>query len=81
MGKEKVMEKITEEMPNLNKPNMILQYAPLIIGLVCIVACYLLYKKFQTLNSQGDSVSKIEKQFSNYVKEQSELNILNNKYT
>lgn len=79
MGKEKVMEKIAEEMPNLNKPNTILQYAPLIIGLVCIVACYLLYKKIQSLNFQNSTLSKIEAQFTGFVKEQSELNTINSK--
>ena len=79
MGKDKVMEKIVEEMPNLNKPNMILQYAPLIIGLVCIVACYLLYKKIQSLNFQNSTLSKIEAQFTGFVKEQSELNTINSK--
>ena len=35
--------------------------------------------KIQTLNSYGDSVTKLEKQFTGFVKEQSEVNTLNGK--
>ena len=81
MGKEKVTEEVAKTISNVgNKSsNILLQYAPLIIGLVCLVVCYLLFKKIQTLNSHGDSVSKIEKQFTNFVKEQSEVNSINGK--
>ena len=83
MGKEKVTEEVAKTFSNVSKlgntSNILLQYAPLIIGLVCLVVCYLLFKKIQTLNSHGDSVSKIEKQFTNFVKEQSELNGINGK--
>lgn len=83
MGKEKVTEEVAKTFSNVSKlgntTNILLQYAPLIIGLVCLVVCYLLFKKIQTLNSHGDSVSKIEKQFTNFVKEQSELNVINGK--
>jgi hypothetical protein len=83
MGKEKVTEEVAKTFSNVSKlgntSNILLQYAPLIIGLVCLVVCYLLFKKIQTLNSHGDAVSKIEKQFTNFVKEQSELNGINGK--
>lgn len=86
MGKEKVTEEVAKTLSNVsnisnirNTSNVLLQYAPLIIGLVCLVVCYLLFKKIQTLNSHGDSVSKIEKQFTNFVKEQSEVNAINGK--
>ena len=80
MGKEKVTEEVSKTLSNVgNTSNILLQYAPLIIGLVCLVVCYLLFKKIQTLNSHGDSVSKIEKQFTNFVKEQSEVNAINGK--
>ena len=83
MGKEKVTEEVAKTFSNVSKlgntTNILLQYAPLIIGLVCLVVCYLLFKKIQTLNSHGDSVSKIEKQFTNFVKEQSEVNAINGK--
>jgi len=83
MGKEKVTEEISKTLGNVsntsNTSNILLQYAPLIIGLVCLVVCYLLFKKIQTLNSHGDSVSKIEKQFTHFVKEQSEVNAINGK--
>ena len=83
MGKEKVTEEVAKTLGNVsnasNTSNILLQYAPLIIGLVCLVVCYLLFKKIQTLNSHGDSVSKIEKQFTNFVKEQSEVNAINGK--
>lgn len=83
MGKEKVTEEVAKTFSNVsnvgNTSNILLQYAPLIIGLVCLVVCYLLFKKIQTLNSHGDSVSKIEKQFTNFVKEQSEVNAINGK--
>ena len=80
MGKEKVTEEVAKTLSNgSNGSNVLLQYAPLIIGLVCLVVCYLLFKKIQTLNSHGDSVSKMEKQFTNFVKEQSEVNAINGK--
>ena len=80
MGKEKVTDEVAKTISNVGKSsNILLQYAPLIIGLVCLVICYLLFKKIQTLNSHGDSVSKIEKQFTNFVKEQSEVNSINGK--
>lgn len=80
MGKEKVTEEVSKTLSNVsNTSNILLQYAPLIIGLVCLVVCYLLFKKIQTLNSHGDSVSKMEKQFTNFVKEQSEVNAINGK--
>ena len=73
MGKEKVTEEFAKALNNVgnasNTSNILLQYAPLIIGLICLVVCYLLFKKIQTLNSHGDSVSKMEKQFTNFVKE------------
>ena len=86
MGKEKVTGEVAKTLSNVsnvsnvsNTSNILLQYAPLIIGLVCLVVCYLLFKKIQTLNSHGDSVSKMEKQFTNFVKEQSEVNAINGK--
>lgn len=83
MGKEKVTEEFAKTLNNVgnasNTSNILLQYAPLIIGLICLVVCYLLFKKIQTLNSHGDSVSKMEKQFTNFVKEQSEVNVINGK--
>ena len=80
MGKEKVTEEAAKTFSNVgNISNILLQYAPLIIGLVSLVVCYLLFKKIQTLNSHGDSVSKIEKQFTHFVKEQSEVNTINGK--
>ena len=81
MGKEKVTEEVVKTVNNFSNTanNFLLQYAPLIIGLICLVVCYLLFKKIQTLNSYGDSVSKIEKQFTNFVKEQSEVNAITGK--
>lgn len=80
MGKEKVAEEVVRTVSNINTTgNVLLQYAPLIIGLVCLVVCYLLFKKIQTLNSHDNSLSKMEKQFTNFVKEQSELNVINEK--
>ena len=80
MGREKVTEEVAKTVSNASTAsNVLLQYAPLIIGLVCLVVCYLLFKKIQTFNSQGDSVSKMEKQFTNFVKEQSEVNAINGK--
>uniref|UniRef100_A0A6C0LEL3 Uncharacterized protein n=1 Tax=viral metagenome TaxID=1070528 RepID=A0A6C0LEL3_9ZZZZ len=77
MGKEKVTEEVAKTLGI--KSNVLLQYAPLIIGLVCLVVCYLLFKKIQTLNSHSDTVSKIEKQYANFVREQSEVNSINGK--
>ena len=77
MGKEKVIEKTTEEITN--KSNVIMQYLPIIIGLICLVVCYLLFKKFQTLNAQSSSIENIEKQFTGFIKEQSEINSFNSK--
>lgn len=77
MGKEKVIEKTTEEIGK--QTNILLQYTPIIIGLICLIICYLLFKKIQSLNSQSDSVSKLEKQFTGFVKEQSDMNTVNGK--
>ena len=77
MGKEKIIEKTGEVI--LNKTNMILQYAPIFIGLVCLVICYLLFKKIQSLSSLNSSIENIEKQFTGFVKEQSEINVINAK--
>ena len=86
MGREKVIDEVVKTVSNGSNgsngsttSNILLQYAPLIIGLICLVVCYLLFKKIQTLNSNSDSVSKIEKQFTNFVKEQSEVNTINGK--
>ena len=76
-GKEKVIEKTSEEI--INKGNMFLQYLPIIIGLICLVVCYLLFKKMQSLNSQNGSLENVEKQFTGFVKEQSEINAINAK--
>jgi len=77
MPKEKIIEKTTEAFAN--KTNILVQYAPLVLGLICLIICYLLFKKIQSLNSHSDSISKLEKQFTGFVKEQSELNAVNNK--
>lgn len=77
MGKEKVIEKTVEEVAN--KSNVILQYAPLVLALVSLVVCYLLYKKIQSLSSNTGSLDNIEKQFTGFVKEQSEINTINSK--
>ena len=58
---------------------MLVQYAPILIGLISLVVCYLLYKKIQSLNTINESVGKVEKQFSNFIKEQSEINNINAK--
>ena len=81
MGREKVTEEVVKTVNNFSNTtsNFLLQYAPLIIGLICLVVCYLLFKKIQTLNSHGDSVLKMEKQFTNFVKEQSEVNAITGK--
>lgn len=76
-GKEKVIEKTSEEI--VNKGNMFLQYLPIVLGLICLVVCYLLFKKIQSLNSQNGSLENIEKQFTGFVKEQSEINAINAK--
>lgn len=76
-GKEKVIEKTSEEI--VNKSNMFLQYLPIVLGLICLVVCYLLFKKIQSLNSQNGSLENVEKQFTGFVKEQSEINAINAK--
>jgi hypothetical protein len=77
-SKEKVANEVVVKTTN-NISNMIVQYTPLIIGLVSLLVCYLLFKKIQSLDSQRDSVTKIEKQFTDFSKEQSEVNIVNSK--
>jgi hypothetical protein len=79
MGKDKVAEEIIKTTTSNNITELILKYAPLVIGLVALVVCYLLYKKFQTLTASGDSVTKLEKQFTGFVKEQSDVNTINSK--
>ena len=76
-GKDKVIEKTSEEI--VNKGNMFLQYLPIVLGLICLVVCYLLFKKMQSLNSQNGSLENVEKQFTGFVKEQSEINAINAK--
>ena len=76
MGKDKIAEKIATNVTNHS--NIIMQYAPLVIGLVCLVICYLLFKKIQSLNSTTDYANKIEKQFVGFIKEQGNLNTVNN---
>ena len=77
MGKEKVIEKAGEEI--VNKGNIFLQYLPIALGLICLIVCYLLFKKIQSLNSQNGSLENVEKQFTGFVKEQSEINAVNSK--
>jgi cell division protein YceG involved in septum cleavage len=84
MGKEKVIDKTAEAIANVSgnpnsTTNMIMQYLPIVLALVALVICYLLFKRMQSLNSQSDSLENIEKQFTNFVKEQSEINTLNAK--
>lgn len=76
-GRDKVIEKTSEEI--VNKGNMFLQYLPIVLGLICLVVCYLLFKKMQSLNSQNSSLDNVEKQFTGFVKEQSEINTINAK--
>lgn len=81
MGKEKVVEEVIKNITNAESDmtTTIFKYAPLIIGLIALVACYLLYKKFQSVNNTSDSLGKLEKQFTGFIKEQSEINIVNSK--
>ena len=80
MGREKVIEKVSQEVQkSLNPANLIMQYAPIVIGLICLVVCYLLFKKFQSLNAQNENINKLEKQFTGFMKEQSEVNTVNAK--
>lgn len=81
MGKEKVVEEVIKNTTNAESDmtTTIFKYAPLIIGLIALVACYLLYKKFQSVNNTSDSLGKLEKQFTGFIKEQSEINIVNSK--
>ena len=72
MPKEKIVEQIVEE--SNNNSNIIMQYLPILIGLICLIICYLLYKKIQTINSQSDSITNLEKHFTHYIKEQTEIN-------
>ena len=44
MGREKVLEKATEEVINKSSGinNILMKYAPIVLGLVCLIVCYLL---------------------------------------
>ena len=77
MPKEKIVEKIVEESSSNN--NIIMQYLPILIGLICLIICYLLYKKIQTINSQSDSITNLEKHFTLFIKEQTDVNTVNTK--
>jgi len=80
MTKEKVMSPLTNGIkPSNNIKTMFSMYAPILISLIALLVCYLLYKKFQTVNSTGDSILKIEEQFTTFIKEQSDINIVNSK--
>ena len=56
-----------------------MQYLPILIGLICLIICYLLYKKIQTINSQSDSITNLEKHFTLFIKEQTDINTVNTK--
>ena len=49
-------------------------YIILIIILIIIVICYILYKKVNALNEQNDAFAKKEKEYLNFIKEQTEQN-------
>lgn len=80
MTKEKVMSPLTNGIkPSNDIKTMFSMYAPILISLIALLVCYLLYKKFQTVNSTGDSILKIEEQFTTFIKEQSDINMVNSK--
>lgn len=60
---------VQEELP-------ILKYIGIIIALIAIVVCYFLYKKISSMNSHTESITKLEENFSKYIKEQNEINTM-----
>jgi len=68
MTKEKLVE-----ASGLNS-NSLMKYSPLLLSMVSLLACYLLNKKLNTVNSHNDSIMKIEQQFTKFIKEQTDVN-------
>jgi len=80
MGKEKIIEKTTENLTSINSsPDLLFKIVPLIIGLICLAFCYILFKKIQSTSNQKEYIAKLEKQINTNTKEQTELNLVNEK--
>ena len=77
MAKEKVIEETTKVLKN--NGNMLMQSLPLLLGLVCLLVCYFLYKKIQTLSFQSETINKIDKQLNKMFEEQNEINNIHSK--
>lgn len=77
MGKDKVTEEILNTTNNTT--NLIFKYAPIFLAFICLIICYFLFKKIQTIHTSQESNTKLEKEFITFVKEQSEVNAVNNK--
>ena len=69
--KEKVIEKTSDVVSEMKPQSMIIQYLPVLVGIICLLVCYLLYKKYQSLSAALSSTDKMEKQLTSYIKEQS----------
>ena len=77
--KDKAIEKTSEVVSQIKSQSIIIQYLPVIVGIMCLLVCYVLYKKYQTLSASLSTTDKLEKQYTSYIKEQSELNAVNAK--
>lgn len=79
MGKDKVVEKTAEVLTTPPPSDLLFKIVPLIVGLICFAICYILFKKIQTISSQYDNITKLEKLINTNQKDQTELNNVNNK--
>ena len=51
----------------------------IVIALLALLICYFLYKKLNLMNNHNDSINKLEENFSKFIKEQNEINLLYSK--
>ena len=51
----------------------------IVIALLALLICYFLYKKLNSMNNHNDSINKLEENFSKFIKEQNEINLLYSK--
>lgn len=50
--------------------SMLMQFLPIIISVLCLVICYLLFKKFQSLTFISETVNKVETNVNKIIKDQ-----------
>ena len=74
MGKSSSISQVPE-LPELSNTtnsfsSMFMKFLPIIISVLCLVICYLLFKKFQSLTFISDTVNKVETNINKIIKDQ-----------